>query len=232
MLLSSSAAVVAGILTADLTAMEHGTEHDEVRWTDVAVHACQIMNAQRKVVFVTASEHVAWRDAIDHAVSEGCQVITIPDNIRRCLSGLGDVTGKPIRDLAILQQEWAHGFEFSFIDSQDLTDSERKVFERWPAVAELGGGLTTNVQEVRISETMRPDAINGDRTVGLWDPESGRIIVKRSQLSKLANFAGTLLHEMTHARSGCSDVSRDFEEALTDLLGVLAVAYVQSVPTS
>jgi hypothetical protein len=58
---------------------------------------------------------------------------------------------------------------------------------------------------------------------GLWEEDSGRIIVHRRILRSLDKFAGTLLHELAHASSGYDDVSRDFESELTDLLGTLAV---------
>jgi len=224
MLLASSADAVVSVLAADLAGMEHGAEHDEVHWTDVATHACQILNSRKKVVFVTAGELSAARDTIDHAISEGCQVVTIPDNIRRTVSGLTDANGQPVRDLSVLREEWAEGFEFSFVRAEDLTGSERSIFEGWISVAQLGGGLPANVKEIKISETMRPDAANGDNTVGLWEPAHGRIILKRCQLSSMASFSGTLLHEITHARSGYGDVSREFEGALTEMLGTVAAA--------
>jgi hypothetical protein len=230
MLLSSTSSAVVSVLAADLAAMEHGTEHDEVRWSDVAAHACQILNSQEKVVFVTASELSTSRDTIDFAISEGCHVVTIPDNVRRTVSGLTDANGQPVRDMAVLRQEWSKGFEFSFVRVEDLSCSERDVFEKWKHIAQLGGGLPANVIEIKISETMRPDAINGDNTIGLWEPGHGRIILKRCQLSSTASFAGTLLHEITHARSGYSDVSRDFEGALTETLGTVAAAKTDSRP--
>lgn len=57
---------------------------------------------------------------------------------------------------------------------------------------------------------------------GLWEPATKRIIVHRPELRSVEAFAGTLLHELTHARSGYDDVSRDFEDALTSLIGALA----------
>ena len=51
------------------------------------------------------------------------------------------------------------------------------------------------------------------------EASNGRIIIKRSQLGSLPDFAGTLLHEVAHARSGLGDVSRDFESVLTEFLG-------------
>jgi hypothetical protein len=60
--------------------------------------------------------------------------------------------------------------------------------------------------------------------VGVWEPGEGRIIVKRTQLQSLPpdalpKFAGTVLHELSHALSGAPDVSLEFEQQLTEELG-------------
>jgi len=60
--------------------------------------------------------------------------------------------------------------------------------------------------------------------LGLWDEGTASIVIKRTQLASLAAFAGTLLHEITHARSGFDDVTREFEIELTEMLGVLAAS--------
>jgi hypothetical protein len=65
MLLASNANAVADTLANDLQELEAGTNHDEVKWMDVAIHACQILNASKKVVFVTANDLNTFRDAID-----------------------------------------------------------------------------------------------------------------------------------------------------------------------
>jgi hypothetical protein len=57
--------------------------------------------------------------------------------------------------------------------------------------------------------------------VGVWEPAERWIVIRRDQLLALESFAGTVLHETAHAISGASDVSIDFELALTDLLGKL-----------
>ena len=54
-LLASKSTTVADTLVEDLMRIETGTNRDEVKWTDVAVHASQILSASNKVVFVTAS---------------------------------------------------------------------------------------------------------------------------------------------------------------------------------
>ena len=77
---------------------------------------------------------------------------------------------------------------------------------------------------MKISETMRPDFGTGRECQGLWEAEKRRIIIKRSELASINSFAGTLLHEITHANSGCPDVSREFENALTEVIGQLSSA--------
>jgi len=58
--------------------------------------------------------------------------------------------------------------------------------------------------------------------VGLWNPADGVIIVKRNQLTSKGLFAGTILHELSHALSDAPDVSLEFEEQLTHELGRVA----------
>jgi len=224
MLLASQSEEVARLLAADLSAIESGLHHDEVNWTDVAVHACQILNARKKVLFVTATELGTARDTIDHAVNDGYEAIAIPGNVRAALVGLKDVSGNPVVDLSVYQAEWSNSFEFKFVPRDQLTPKEQKIFDNWKRIVALVGGLPARVREVKISETMRPDFGTGRECQGLWEPGKKRIIVKRSELNSVESFAGTLLHELTHAKSGFPDVSRDFENALTEVIGRLTGA--------
>lgn len=222
MLLASKAPVVADILAGELVRIEAGTSHDEVKWTDVAIHASQILNTAGKVIFATASDLVYHKDVIDQAQSDGLNIVTIPENIKISLQGFADLQGNPVRDISVYQCEWEQSFEFKFVKPESLSSGERRIYERWKEIAKLVGGLPSRVQEVKVSETMRPDFVTGSETQGLWDPPSGSIIIKRSQLGSLSNFAGILLHEIAHARTGYGDLSRDFENELTRMLGTVA----------
>jgi len=62
MLLASKSMAVANTLVNELIKIESGTNRDEVKWTDVAVHASQTLNASSEVIFVTAN------DLISHAL--------------------------------------------------------------------------------------------------------------------------------------------------------------------
>jgi hypothetical protein len=80
------------------------------------------------------------------------------------------------------------------------------------------------VKQIKISETMRPDIMSGYTPQGLWDEATNSIIILRKQLASVEEFAGTLLHEIAHAKTGYADVSRDFENALTEMLGRVAAS--------
>lgn len=222
MLLASTAATVADTLASDLVKIEAGTNHDEVKWMDVAVHACQILNASTRAIFVTASDLVTQKAAIYHAQADGLKIVSVPENIKHSLHGVLDLDGNPVRDLSVYQTEWEKSFEFKFVKPEKLSKAELEIFRRARELAKLVGGLPKRVREVKVSETMRPDFLSGSLTKGLWDPDSASIIVVRSELESLRAFAGTLLHEIAHARSGYDDVTRDFENELTNMLGIVA----------
>ena len=61
---------------------------------------------------------------------------------------------------------------------------------------------------------------------GIWEPSTGRIIIKREMLRSLLDYAGTLLHEVAHVRSGASDISSGFEDELTSIIGLVVSNHV------
>lgn len=222
MLLACRSTGVAQALVADLQQVETGESHDELEWLDVAVHACKLLNADGKVIFLTAFEIMTAGNTVDHAQRDGYTVVTVPQNVREKLRNVHDLHGAPIRDLSTYVQERNDSFHFTFADAQDLALAEREVFDRTSTLFELIGGRPRAVREVLISETMRLDEHGNGETLGLWERHTGRIIIKRSQLASLADYAGTLLHEAAHAHSGETDVTRAFEQELTRLLGLVA----------
>ncbi len=188
-LLTCEGKVVAQALVDDLKHFETGTLHDELKWTDVSVHATKILNSVSKVVFLTPSELMQAPKYIDEAKNAGYQIVTIPENVRDKISG------------------------------SKLTPSERAIYEATPKIVSLIGGLPRNVKEIKISETMRIETYAFVEASGLWEGSTGTIIIKRSQLQSLEEYAGTLLHEIGHAQSGAPDISSEFEKTLTNLLG-------------
>ena len=220
--LAATSERVASALAEDLSKFETGRWHDEVQLVDVGVHACQVLNATAKVIFLTPQELNAARDFVDRAKDDGYRVVVVPQNIRRKLAGAVDIDGAPIVDLDRYKAQWNESFQFSFVEAEDLSADERAVFDQADAILALRGGRPAHVKEIRISTTMRIGASGYRETDGVWEPKLGRIVIKRDQLSSVERFGGTLLHEIAHAVTGTPDVSADFEDALTSEAGEVA----------
>lgn len=94
------------------------------------------------------------------------------------------------------------------------------------AIMDLIGGKTKEIREIKISETMRLDSHSFKEVSGLWEKTNGRIIIKRDQLRSPQDYAGTLLHEIAHAKSNASDISSDFEKKMTAFLGLIASRFL------
>lgn len=211
---------VAELLVEDLKEFETGKSHEELKWTDVAVHACKLLNAQEKVIFLTPYELIEAKEMADRAKDDGIKIVTIPENIKEKIRGQKDLEGNPIRDLEEYKTEWNESFSFKFVAPSQLTTKELEIYNKTSSILSLIGGKPKDVKDILISETMRLEAGGYSEAVGLWDFPN--IVIKRSQLASLSSYAGTLLHEVAHALSGRADISREFEDKLTELLGRIA----------
>jgi hypothetical protein len=211
---------VAEIIAKDLKNFEKGKLHDELKWLEVAVHACKLLNATGKFIFLTPMETRMAPMVIDRARGDGFTVVTIPENVRAKLRGLRDLFDMPIRDLDEYIQQWNTSFEFSFVNRNDLSKSERRIYDRTNDIFDLLGGRPSVIKKVLVSDKMRLEGLQ--EAVGVWERHEERIVIKRSQLRSLRDYAGTLLHETAHATSGALDVSARFEDELTRSLGGIA----------
>ena len=216
-LMSCRSSKVAKSLVDDLTQFQEGTQHDELSYIDVSIHACKILNFQNNVMFVSPQQLQDQVWMVDEAKRDGHEIIVIPENIKEKIHNIKDLEGNTIRDLDQYTIERQKSFEYQFVEPKDLSKNEKDVFENTDKILALIGGRPKNVRDVKISETMRVEMYVSD-TVGVW--EDPHIIIKRSQLNDLKSYAGTLLHEAAHASSGFSDVSRGFELELTKFLGL------------
>lgn len=226
-LLSCEQDEVIDALVSDLQNYERGSQHDETQWLDVGLHACKQLSARRKVIFLTPFELSLAPEFVQRATEDGFETVIVPETIRRKLPGMRDAAGNPIRDLSRYRDEWQSSFQFTFIDPALLTASERAIWDKLPQVFAARGGRPRHVRDIQISETMRLMEGRYQEAVGLWEAADGRIIIKRTQLQSLAAFAGTVLHELSHALSGAPDVSLEFEDKLSQELGNVVALHLE-----
>lgn len=220
-LLACQSKKVAEILAKDLTNINRGTAHDELTWIDVQEHSVKILNQQGKYLFITSLEAMQHPDMIDQARNSGHKIITIPENLKYKIQGSTDFSGKPIIDIEQFVDNYNSSFDFTFIDPNKLSDNEKAIYSLTPRIIELFGGQPDMVKSIKISSTMKKDFYGEVETLGCWDENTSSIVLSRKILISIADYSGTLIHELTHAKTGQFDVTREFETSLTKILGQL-----------
>ena len=108
-----------------------------------------------------------------------------------------------------------------------LIKAEKDVMNKTNQVLKLLSKLPINAYRIKISENMKKGVFDFVECVGVWNPISATIIIKRFQLTSVECYSATLIHEIGHAISGASDNSRKFENSLTDIIGYLAQVIVK-----
>ncbi len=218
-LLSCKSTEVAKILADDLQNINYGTQHDELSWIDVQEHSVKILNQKEKVLFVSSMDIIMHPDMIEEAKACGHQIISIPENLKEKIKGGLDLSGKPIIDISQFTSNYNDSFSFEFVAIENLTDKEREVYNFTPDILNLIDGKPRIVKDIKISTTMRKDFLATGETLGIWDPSTSSIIILRKMLNSIKDYAGVLIHEAIHARSGLGDISRNFEHELTVVIG-------------
>lgn len=221
-LLASKKEAVITKLVDDLQQYNSGLRHDELSWNDVAMYASKkIGEFKKNVVFVTSGTAISTPSVIDEMKEKGLEPVVVPETLVNKIDDYNQGTEEdatPILTTNKYISDMAEKKKFDFIDEKDLTSAEKAVFAKTDEILKLIGGKPDCVKEIRISETIYESEIFSE-TVGLWECTENRITIKRKQLQSLRLFAGTLIHECMHARSGADDVSREFERALTHVIG-------------
>lgn len=218
-LLSSTKKEVVEMLAKDLTNINAGTAHDELSWIDVQEHSVKILNQEGKYLFITSFEAMQHPDMIDQARSSGHEIITIPENLKLKIQDSKDLSGNPIVDIGQFISNYNDSFAFNFVDPEKLNDKEKAVYQHTQKIIVIFGGKPEKVREIKISSTMRKDLYSGVETLGCWDEKSHLIVIDQKNLKTISDYSGILIHELVHAKTGHDDVTRSFENGLTNAIG-------------
>lgn len=215
--------VVIKRMVKDLQEFGSGNRHDELSWNDVAMYASMKMNElNKRTTFVTEDNLKYSPSLIDDMRRSGYHPVVVPDNLIKKMEdyNIEAIEGKILTTAKQYIKQKQSRFVPTVIDINTLTADEHKIYDKTDKILQLIGGKPSNVKDIQIVDKIYESEIF-DETVGLWDSSEGRILIKRKQLGKLSNYAGTLLHECGHAISGAGDVTKDFEAELTDIIGIL-----------
>lgn len=230
-LLNCESEAVISDLTDDLQRYEIGTKHDELNWNDVILHATsELGKKQSNAVFVTPEELMESPSVIDEIIRSGKKIITIPSNIANKINeqNKNSDSNNKIQTTSWFVAEQKERFNPIIIKRNELTPREIRIYDRTDDILKLIGGKPSQVLSIEITDKLYEFGLSQNTVVGLWQPQERRILIKRTQLGSLSDYAGTLLHECAHAISGADDVSRDFERKLTEIIGKIASDLINS----
>lgn len=215
-------AVQEGLMDQILT-RNRGDLRDEMGWIEISQHALNLLHATDDVLFVTDREMRRNPDLMDHARGDGLLIVMVTDAEKKKLVEQSAAGGPETRMFETYLKEFNESFQYTFVDSSDLTPAERRVFDLTPEFLALVG-VTDDAPDVLISETMR---VTEDETEGVWDPHIPAVVIKRDRLGDRMGFGATLLHEIAHAMSGALDATREFEMVLTHYLGATSTSALE-----
>lgn len=221
-LLHSSNSVVMNKIADDLKYANTGNMHDEVSWLDIQEHAVKILNTYGNVVFLTNEEAIYNPTLIEEIESRGMEIIFVSENLKSKIHYSNEITDTPIVDFEHFVSDVKSSYVFDFISENELNRSQKNVYAYTNEIIKIFGGLPKDVNEIKISRTMINDYNNNHSTInGVWDSNSNTIIIYIGALDSLGMYAGILIHELIHAKTGQFDISRDFENSLTLQIGLL-----------
>ena len=160
---------------------------------------------------------------IDDMRRDGYNPIIVPELLVQKMEdyNAGAQSGDMLRTASQYREEQQRRFVPNVVPINLLSEAERKVYDQTEKILRLIGGKPCNIKIIEIVDEIYESEFFNE-TVGLWQAEEKRILIKRKQLRDLREYAGTLLHECAHAISGEGDVSKDFETELTKIIGDLA----------
>ena len=216
-------------LATEVRNRSYGFQSDEIMWTEIAQLGINALaKLDDRVIFATEKQALNNPDELERMRSEGYTVIVSSERDHDRIDH--DV----VNTFTSYVEDWNESFEYEFVDEQDLTANEKKIFAKTNDILQLVVSDDEDMPRVRISETIQNerDFSNGALTlvmaVGVYDPEHG-IVIHRMQLDCMEAYAGTLLHEAAHATSGAGDATRAFETELTNFLGIIAKIAVDPI---
>lgn len=214
---------VRGQLADQVERRSFGDQCDEMQWLDIAQIAFNYLHERQKVAYITEKEIQFKPDIVGNMRNDGYTPVVVSETQKEKLDNQIQSGGPQVKTVETYVKEFNQSFQYRFIEPGDLRPNEKAVFDMTPRILELVIPPSKQKPIIRISETMR---INLDNTNGVWDPSQGCIIILRRQLTDLATYAGTLLHEAAHAIDGNSDATISFEQDLTRYLGLTGKAAV------
>lgn len=116
--------------------------------------------------------------------------------------------------------------EYSIVDIKSLTEQEENVWRMKNIILKCIGGLPDNVRQIHLAEMIELEQVD-TCIYGVFRPKHNDIVISRHLLTRPEAFLATLCHELAHAKSEADDVTKVFEDELSNMLGYISYALVK-----
>lgn len=116
--------------------------------------------------------------------------------------------------------------EYSIVDVNNLTEHESNVWRMKNIILKCIGGLPDNVRQIHLAEMIELEQVD-TCIYGVFRPKHNDIVISRHLLTRPEAFLATLCHELAHAKSEADDVTKEFEDELSNMLGYISYALVK-----
>lgn len=184
---------------------------DEIKYIKVIKYITDLPEANKNIVYVTQEQMEKEFNIINKINSDGQNIVVLNNEI------YDKIKNNPnVNTMTKFRLDYNKEYQYEFIDPSELTEKEREVYD---ATDFILGTINAKKYKSKIfiaNKIREPDDLS-IRGVCTRD----KIIVRRTQLKSLQSYAGTLIHECTHAITRTSDITLEFENALTNNLGLI-----------
>lgn len=218
---------VGDLLAAEFAKKAEGGLPDELHWVDISSRALVELGKRESIICLSDDEIKDRPELVEDMKSDGFKIVIINDKEKQRATEQATSGNATFHTLHTWVETRNDSFQYQFVEPSKLNDIECALFALTDQILALAGPSATKAPPVLISETMRNTDV--DKTLGAWDPSLRAIVIRRTQLKSFADYAGTLLHELAHARSGATDCTRRFEFELTTMLGLIAQRTLKGV---
>lgn len=215
---------------------KHNTRKNELNYTKVEANVIinheNLNTSKEKNIYVTSEQlhnSDSAREILDMKEQDGLETIEISDKAYKRIEAYNESCvqeNAKIMTLSNFVTTRSKSFVPEIIAYSSLTEEEKDIFDSYKKLEQVFP-TPKEVQSIKIAKQLyTKEELYG--TVGLWNPEEKTIYILKDQLISREKFLGTLYHEFIHAKTGFSDVSRQFENQLTQVIGLFANQYIDS----
>jgi len=172
------------------------------------IDACYQLYGEKAVL-----EEIRRENVNSDAESLGFKVIrSVPNGLRHFLIRSG---------IPLASQNVSYSYTWDIIPPDKLTDKQFKVYQLYKEINEVLIPEGKNEPEIYIFSKAMKGSLEADWFVGLANLKEGaeEIYIRLNQLENPQKFCSTYGHELCHVLSKCADISKGFEEELTESLG-------------